>query len=42
MFGFTGVMKVEVVVLDGLNTGPDARADAITRAAAAAKELQPA
>jgi FMN-dependent NADH-azoreductase len=42
VFGFIGVTKLEVVALDVLATGPDARANAMERAAAAARELQPA
>ena len=42
VFGFIGVTKREGVALDGRATGPDARASAMERAAAAARELQPA
>ena len=39
-FGFIGVTRLEVVAVEGLSTGPDARSSAMERAEAAARELQ--
>ena len=42
VFGFLGVTDIETVAVEGLAGGPDARASAMERAAAAAHELRAA
>lgn len=41
VFGFIGVTDLDVVVVEGLASGTDARSSAMVRAAAAASELRP-
>ena len=42
VFGFLGVTDIETIAVEGLSGGPDARASAMERAAAAAHELRAA
>ena len=42
VFSFLGVTDVETIAVEGLAGGPDARASAMERAAAAAHELRAA
>ena len=42
VFGFLGVTDIETIAAEGLSGGPDARASAMERAAAAAHELRAA
>ena len=42
MFSFIGFTRLEVVAVDGLAINLNPRANAMERAAAAARELQPA
>jgi FMN-dependent NADH-azoreductase len=42
VFGFIGVSDLETVIVEGLAAGPEARASALERAAAAARELKAA
>ena len=42
VFGFLGVTDIETIAVEGLAAGPDARASAMERAAAAAQELRAA
>ncbi len=42
VFGFIGVTDISFIVAEGLGAGPDARASAVERATAAARELRAA